>query len=79
MRKYCLLQAKRLLRVLPGVILAALILLGSLLAVFTMVIRQDNSGAVRSPRLFIDYAGERDHGLLELSDTLPAELYDVCP
>ena len=30
---------------------------------------------VRSPVLRLDYAGERDHGLLELSDVLPAELY----
>ena len=26
--------------------------------------------------LMIDYAGERDHCLLELSDALPAALYD---
>ena len=30
---------------------------------------------IRSPILRIDYAGERDHGLLELSDVLPAALY----
>lgn len=30
---------------------------------------------VRSPRMRIDYAGERDHGLIELSDVLPAHLY----
>lgn len=42
----------------------------------TMVIRQDNSGTIRSPLLRIDYAGERDHALLELSDSLPAELYE---
>lgn len=33
-------------------------------------------GTLRSPRLHIDYAGERDHGLIELSDSLPAALYD---
>lgn len=33
--------------------------------------------AVRSPGFRIDYAGERDHGLLELSDVLPAHLYDT--
>ena len=43
----------------------------------TMTIRQDTSGALRSPMLKIDYAGERDHILLELSDILPAELYEV--
>lgn len=31
---------------------------------------------LRSPRLRVDYAGERDHGLIELSDVLPAHLYD---
>ena len=30
---------------------------------------------LRSPRMRIDYAGERDHGLIELSDVLPAHLY----
>ena len=42
----------------------------------TMTIRQDTSGKVRSPRLRIDYAGERDHALLELADILPASLYE---
>ena len=35
-----------------------------------------SSDALRSPTLQIDYAGERDHGLLELSDVLSAEFYD---
>lgn len=38
-------------------------------------IRQGDA-TVRSPRMRIDYAGERDHGLIELSDILPAHLYD---
>ncbi len=42
----------------------------------TLAIRQDTGGNIRSPLLRIDYAGERDHALLELSDILPAELYD---
>ncbi len=42
----------------------------------TLAIRQDTSGAVRSPLLRIDYAGERDHGLVELAECLPPELYD---
>ena len=41
----------------------------------SLSIRQD-SATLRSPRLRIDYAGERDHGLIELSDVLPAALYD---
>lgn len=32
---------------------------------------------VRSPMLRVDYAGERDHGLIELSDVLPSTLYDI--
>lgn len=39
----------------------------------TLPLRQNSGGLLRSPR--VDYAGEQDHGLLELSDCLPAELY----
>ena len=41
----------------------------------TMAIRQDTGGTLRSKILKVDYAGERDHGLIELSDALPAALY----
>lgn len=41
----------------------------------TIQIRQNNSGSFRSNILKVDYAGERDHGLIELSDALPAKLY----
>lgn len=41
----------------------------------TMEIRQDTTGNVRSPLLRVDYAGERDHSLVELSEVLPADLY----
>ena len=40
----------------------------------SLAIRQGDA-IMRSPRMRIDYAGERDHGLIELSDVLPAELY----
>lgn len=43
----------------------------------TMEIRQDSSGNVRSPRLRIDYAGERDHSLVELSEILPHTFYEM--
>jgi len=33
------------------------------------------SDNLRSPRLKVDYAGERDHGLIELSDSLPVSAY----
>lgn len=41
----------------------------------TLAIDQSKGDLVRSPILHLDYAGERDHGLLELSDVLPAHLY----
>ena len=41
----------------------------------TLAIRQDIPKGFRSPILRVDYSGERDHGLLELSDVLPAECY----
>ena len=40
----------------------------------SLSIRQGDA-TLCSPRLRIDYAGERDHGLIELSDVLPASLY----
>lgn len=43
----------------------------------TLTIRQNTSGNVRSPLLRIDYTGERDHNLVELSEILPAELYQT--
>lgn len=43
----------------------------------TLGIRQNPSNIVRSNMFRVDYAGERDHGLIELSDHLPASLYDA--
>lgn len=37
---------------------------------------RSGDATLRCPGYRIDYAGERDHGLLELSDVLPARLYD---
>ena len=42
----------------------------------TLAIRSGSGNQVRSPILKVDYAGERDHGLLELSDVLASDLYD---
>ena len=42
----------------------------------TMAIRQNPDGMLRSPVMRIDYAGERDHGLIELSDCLPIHVYE---
>lgn len=43
----------------------------------TIAICEGNSALVRSPAYRVDYAGHRDHGLLELSEILPWELYDT--
>lgn len=41
----------------------------------TIPIRLSSDPMVRSPMIHVDYAGDRDHRLLELSDCLPAELF----
>lgn len=41
----------------------------------TFAIRQSTDAPLRSPVFRVDYAGERDHALLELSEALPSELY----
>lgn len=41
----------------------------------TLAIRQDMESIVRSTILKVDYAGERDHSLIELSDVLPNAVY----
>lgn len=38
-------------------------------------VRQNATPMVRSGTPRVDYAGDRDHGLLELSDVMPADLY----
>lgn len=43
----------------------------------TLAIRQSKDTVLRSSALHVDYAGELDHGLVELSETLPADLYEV--
>jgi len=42
----------------------------------TLAIRSGSGKEIRSPILKVDYAGERDHGLIELSDVLSSDLYD---
>ena len=41
----------------------------------TLTVQPGTGELLRSPILKVDYAGERDHGLLELSEVLPAKLY----
>lgn len=47
---------------------------GGFRATLSLPIRQ-NTETLRSPMMRIDYAGERDHGLIELSESLPPEWY----
>ncbi len=42
----------------------------------TMLVRQNPAGTLRSPVMRVDYAGERDHGRIELSDCLPISAYE---
>ena len=48
---------------------------GNTRVTMSMSVCHSKGDLVRSPILRIDYAGETDHGLLEFSDILPAELY----
>ena len=41
----------------------------------TIAIRQNNSNMLHSHIMHIDYAGEKDHALVELSDVLPTSQY----
>lgn len=49
---------------------------GGVRITMSMEIRQRQVGIFRSPIFKVDYAGERDHGLIELSDVLPSALYE---
>ena len=41
----------------------------------SLPIRQPSDPGVRSPMIHVDYAGDRDHRLLELADCLPADAF----
>lgn len=41
----------------------------------SIAVQKSQGSIVRSNRLTVDYAGEQDHGLVELSDVLPEEFY----
>ena len=49
---------------------------GGMQAVLSFPIRQGSS-ELRAPLLTVDYAGELDHGLVELSEFLPPDLYSL--
>lgn len=48
---------------------------GGMRLTMSMTIRQTADTFVHSNTLRVDYAGERDHALIELSESLPASLY----
>ncbi len=50
---------------------------GGLRVTMTLPIRENPDAMVCCSIYGMDYAGERDHGLIELSDTLPASAYEV--
>ncbi len=43
----------------------------------TLAIRKGLSGNLSAPRLVFDYAGELDHGLIELADVLPSSAFQA--
>ena len=47
---------------------------GGMRVTMSLAIRQ-TTDALQSPSLHIDYAGERNHALIELADSLPSRLY----
>ena len=50
---------------------------GGIRITMSIALRQSTDPNVRESVLHVDYAGERDHRLLELSDSLPAFLYGI--
>ena len=57
-----------------GTVLLEQVEAGGLRITLTLAIHQGGD-TVRSPMLKVDYAGERDHALIELSDILPINIY----
>ena len=49
---------------------------GGTLVSICITMQSPKNDRVQSPIIRCDYAGEQDHGLLELSDLLPNELYE---
>lgn len=50
---------------------------GGIRITMSIALRQNTDSHVRASIIPVDYAGELDHNLLELSDSLPAELYGI--
>ena len=58
-----------------GTVLLETLLDGGTRVTMTLTIHQ-NQGSLRSRSLPVDYAGEQDHALVELSDVLPSSVYE---
>lgn len=50
---------------------------GGTAVTMTMTLRQKDDAIVRSPIPYVDYAGGRDHSLVELSRNLPIQPYEI--
>ena len=68
MGRYFQLQCKRMLRYLPGVLLATLILLGAMLLIFQLLVGQSNTGE-ENQKVAIALCGETDHPFLQMGIT----------
>lgn len=65
MKKYCILQVKRLLRVLPLVLLAAAVLFGALAVIYGGVLREDMSSEERNP-FVVALVGTGEDAILQM-------------
>ena len=66
MGRYCLLQCKRIARYLPGALLAMLVLLGGLMAVFSAMLRQD---APKNQKFQVAMVGTADDLMVQMGLT----------
>lgn len=66
MKRYCLLQCKRIARYLPGALLAMLVLFGGLMAVFSATLRQDTD---KNQKFQIAMVGTADDMMLQMGLT----------
>ena len=74
MDKYFWMQGKRLCRSMPGALLAAVILLGSLLGIFSLMVRQDAAGAQKQ-KLRVALVGYTENEYLQMGLTVMSQ-YD---
>ena len=64
MKRYCLMQCKRIARFFPGALLAMLVLLGCLFAVFSAMVQQDRA---KDQKLQIAMVGTADDSMIQMA------------